>query len=130
MDETGSWFKLQPRLAGLVRFLVSPPEMESGANDFTPVRTRVEILAYLESTGGGKHYDQQYVNKIVKKLKDALHAYDKRDLLISNKEGVRILIRRRGVHFVRLEKIPEWKREGNASAGGAVPPQRPATRPM
>jgi len=109
-DNDGHWFTMQPRLCGLLDFLASEPDEESGNDKLSGFRSRFAILAYLEATGKRK-YDPQFVNKLVKKLRERLSQYDRQNLVASSdKDGVRILVRRDGIERVQLDHAPETKR--------------------
>ena len=109
-DNDGHWFKMEPRLCGLLNFLVSEPDEESGSDKLAGFRSRPAILAYLETTGE-RRYDAQYVNKLVKKLRERLSQYDRHTLVVSNdKNGVRILVRRDGIEHMQLDRAPQTKR--------------------
>jgi hypothetical protein len=109
-DNDGHWFTMQPRLCGLLEFLASEPDEESGSDKLAGFRSRSAILAHLETTGQ-RRYDAQYVNKLVKKLRDRLSQYDRQSLVVSSdKDGVRILMRRDGIERVRLDHAPKTKR--------------------
>jgi hypothetical protein len=114
IDNNGKWIYLEPRLAELLRFLASQAGGKPGGDGLVGFRTRAEIHAHLEKTGG-RTYDRQYVNKLVKKLKDALDFYDKRGLVVSSKRGARFLVRHGGVEEVRLGEIPAGRRSGGRS---------------
>jgi hypothetical protein len=111
IDNNGKWFYLQPRLAELLRYLASKPDAGPGGDGLLGYRTRTEIHVYLEKTGE-RSYHRQYVNKLVEKLKCALDPYDKRGLVVSCKQGARVLVRRGGVEEVRLGVIPAGRRTG------------------
>jgi hypothetical protein len=126
--DDGTWFRMGLRLVGLLRFLAES-DKDPGGEEVVSYRSRSAIHAYLENTGGGRKYDEQYVNKIVKKLRDLLHLQDKRILVISKKEGYRLMIRPSAIQFVRLDKVPVRQRAGgrlviNAGAGASSAPGR------
>ncbi len=106
-DNDGNWFSMGQRMCGLLKFLASESDEESGSDKLAGFRSRSTILAYLEATGKRK-YDPQYVNKLVKKLRERLSPYDRQSLVVSNvKDGVRILVRRDGIEHVQLDHAPQ-----------------------
>lgn len=105
-DDNGSWFTLGERLTGLLKFLAFEQDKDDEEGKLVGYRSRPEVLAYLEETSGGRKYCPQYVNKLVHKMRDKLRLYDKRILIISNKEGIRFMVRRGAMQYVRLDQHP------------------------
>jgi hypothetical protein len=123
-DDTGAWFFLGARLAGLLRFLSFEEDNDRGKDELVDFRSRPEILAYLEKTSGGRKYDPQFVNKMAHKLRGKLRLYDKRLLIASNKEGIRFMVRRGAAHLVRLDRRPDHLRGGSEPPRPRAPPGR------
>jgi hypothetical protein len=105
IDESGDWFTLPARLAGLLKYLVSESETEPGENNLLGFHTRTSVLANLINSGG-RDYKPSFVHKMLNKLREKLHDHDPRSLVDSRKQGVRLLVRKGGVEFVQLDKAP------------------------
>jgi hypothetical protein len=105
IDESGDWFALPARLAGLLKFLVSESETDPGENNLLGFHARTSVLAYLIDSGG-REYKPSFVHKMLNKLREKLHDHDPRNLVESRKQGVRLLVRKGGVEFVQLDKAP------------------------
>ncbi len=106
IDESGHWFTLQARVTGLLRFLVSDSFADCNGNGLMPLYSRKSLLGYLKATGGGRDYHPSFVYKMVNKLGVSLRLYDSRNLVDSSKNGVRFLVRKNGVEFMKLDRPP------------------------
>jgi hypothetical protein len=104
-DRDESWWTMEQRLAGLLKFLVSETDKDQGGDDLAGFRSRSSVLDYLEETGGRK-YHAQHVNKLINKLRESLSLHDTRQLIFADKQGIRFLVRRAGVEYVQLDKAP------------------------
>jgi hypothetical protein len=107
LDEDGNWFTMPDRIAGVLRFLVSKPAAEKTESDIAAMRSRESILEYLNSTGSGRKYEQQYVNQLVYRIRGILNK--RSHLIASNRSEVGFLVQKDGIEYVQLEKAPGEK---------------------
>jgi hypothetical protein len=105
IDESGFWFSLPKRAAGLLKYLLSKSNPDHAGNDLMPLFSRQSVLEYLVASGGRKYKDS-FVYQMINRLGEKLRVYDSRKLVDSRKEGVGFLVRRNGVRFLKLDEPP------------------------